>query len=120
MRASDKNLQQRNEASAGREYRVNRSAHSIPCKCACAVWVPMHARRATPRAARAAQENVLPTNLLQGSLQVEAELAHLGVRNSTNLGLIAQETIAGKSARVAATKSAPAVQFEFSPVGPAQ
>ena len=43
MRASDKNLQQRAEASASREYRVNRSTHSIPCKCACAVWVPMRA-----------------------------------------------------------------------------
>ena len=37
MRASDKNLQQRAEASASREYRVNRSTQSIPCKCACAI-----------------------------------------------------------------------------------
>ena len=30
-----------------REFKPNRSTHSIPCKCACAAWVPMRAARAT-------------------------------------------------------------------------
>ena len=30
-----------------REFKPNRSTHSIPCKCACAAWVPVRAARAT-------------------------------------------------------------------------
>ena len=46
--ARSQNLQQRAEASAIREFKPNRSTHSIPCKCACAAWVPV---RATQRPA---------------------------------------------------------------------
>ena len=45
--ARSQNLQQRAEASAIREFKPNRSTHSIPCKCACAAWVPVRAARAT-------------------------------------------------------------------------
>ena len=30
-----------------RGFKPNRSTHSIPCKCACAAWVPVRAARAT-------------------------------------------------------------------------
>eukprot|EP01048_Picozoa_sp_COSAG05_P007011 COSAG05_NODE_479_length_9424_cov_38.098552_5_plen_106_part_00 len=30
-----------------REFKPNRSTHSISCKCACAAWVPWRAARAT-------------------------------------------------------------------------
>ena len=78
MRASDKNLQQRAEASASREYRVNRSTHSIPCKCACAVWVPM---RAAQRPAPQGRPCALTTEMVMARWPMAALLALSGVED---------------------------------------